>query len=133
MLNLVRRAGFRSGIVAGVALVIAAGMFINTTAVADWIVAPLLLPDTSGPTEAIVVLGAGVIGDCVPNNHGLRRVLLAVREWRQQPSAVLLFSGGTGTSCRVAEAMARVAREAGVPKNVYGPRRRRSTRTRTRS
>lgn len=115
MINFIRGFGFRSGVLAGVALVLVAATVINKTTFADWIVAPLLLPDSAAPVDVIVVLGAGVIADCVPNNHGLRRVLLAVRHWREQPSSILLFSGGTGTSCRVAEAMARVAREVGVP------------------
>ena len=113
--NLLRRLGFRSGILVGVALVMAAATMINNTTIADWIVAPLLVPESPAPVDAIVVLGAGVIGDCEPNNHGLRRVLLAVRQWRQNPTSIVLFSGGTGTSCRVAVAMARVARELGVP------------------
>jgi uncharacterized SAM-binding protein YcdF (DUF218 family)/lysophospholipase L1-like esterase len=110
-----RHGRFVQGVIAGVLLVGAAGWFINETAVADWIVAPLLVADTTEPVDAIVVLGAGVIGNCVPNQHGMRRVLLAVRRWRQQPSALMLFSGGTGGPCPVAEAMAGLARELGVP------------------
>jgi uncharacterized SAM-binding protein YcdF (DUF218 family)/lysophospholipase L1-like esterase len=109
------RSRFWRGVVTGILLVFAAMAVINKTPIADWIVAPLLVPDAAGPTDAIVVLGAGVIGDCVPNQHGVRRVLLGVRQWRAQPSAVLLFSGGTGGTCPVAEAMARLARELGVP------------------
>ena len=110
-----RPPSFLTGLVAGVMLVFAASTAVNRTPVADWIVAPLLVPDTTGAVDAIVVLGAGVIADCVPNQHALRRVLLGVRQWRQQPSAILLFTGGTGAPCPVAEAMARMARELGVP------------------
>jgi len=98
-----------------VLLVVATGWLINRTPVADWIVAPLLVADATGPVDVIVVLGAGVIADCVPNQHGMRRVLLAVRHWRQQPSARMLFTGGTGEVCSVAVAMAGLARELGVP------------------
>jgi uncharacterized SAM-binding protein YcdF (DUF218 family)/lysophospholipase L1-like esterase len=110
-----RRSGFWRGVLAGIVLVAAAVVVINRTPIADWVVAPLLVPDATGAADAIVVLGAGVIGDCVPNHHGMRRVLLGVRQWRAQPTAVLLFSGGTGGTCPVAEAMARLARELGVP------------------
>ena len=111
------RGRFRAGLVGGVALVVASGFVINRTPVADWIVAPLLVPDSAGPAEVIVVLGAGVIGDCVPNHHGLRRVLRAMREWRARPAAMMLFSGGTGGSCPVATAMAGLAMDLGVPRD----------------
>lgn len=106
---------FRTGLVAGVALVFALSFVVNRTTFADWVVAPLLVPDTPGPVDALVVLGASVIGDCVPSHHGVRRVLLAVRTWRTSPDAVMLFTGGTGGSCPVAVAMARFAQELGVP------------------
>lgn len=109
------RSRFGAGVVTGVALTFAIASLINNTSVPDWIVAPLLVADSPGPVETIVVLGAGVVGDCIPNQYGLRRVLLAVRHWRQQPSARLLFTGGTGGPCPVAEAMAGLARELGVP------------------
>ena len=110
-----RLSRYWSGVLTGVACVFATAFLINKTTVADWIVAPLLVPDSTGPVDAIVVLGAGVIADCVPNQHGLRRVLLGVRTWREQPTSILLFSGGTGSSCPVAMAMAALARELGVP------------------
>jgi uncharacterized SAM-binding protein YcdF (DUF218 family)/lysophospholipase L1-like esterase len=109
------RPRFWRGVLTGIVLVFATAVVINKTPIADWMVAPLLVPDAAGPADTIVVLGAGVIGDCVPNQHGVRRVLLGIRQWRAQPSAVLLFSGGTGGTCPVAEAMARLARELGVP------------------
>ena len=105
----------RHGVALGVLLVFATGWLINNTPVADWITAPLLVADDTGPVDVIVVLGAGVIADCVPNQHGMRRVLLAVRHWRQQPAARMLFTGGTGEVCPVALAMAGLARELGVP------------------
>jgi uncharacterized SAM-binding protein YcdF (DUF218 family)/lysophospholipase L1-like esterase len=89
---------------------------INDTQVADWLVAPLLVPDTLGPADAIVVSGAGVIDDCVPNQNGVRRVLLAARLWRQGRAPFVVFMGGTGNgTCAVAVAMARLAIEVGVP------------------
>jgi uncharacterized SAM-binding protein YcdF (DUF218 family)/lysophospholipase L1-like esterase len=104
---------------AGVLLVLVLAVVIDESPIADWVVNPLLVPDGTGaePADAVVVLGAGVIGDCSPNNNALRRVILGVRQWRAQQGAVLLFTGGTGDPCPVAEAMARSAREFGVPKH----------------
>ena len=113
------RSRFVAGLVAGVLAVIALAIVIDESPIADWIVNPLLVADGTAaePADAVVVMGAGVIGDCVPNNNALRRVILGVRQWRAQPRSVLLFTGGTGDTCPVAEAMARTAREFGVPKD----------------
>src|SRR5688572_2758843 len=104
---------------AGVLLVFAVKLAINETPIADWIVNPLLVPNAAGlePVDAVVVLGAGVIGDCSPNTNALRRVVLGARLWRLQAGSVLLFTGGTGYPCPVAEAMARSARAMGVPED----------------
>lgn len=110
-----RRARFLSGVVCGMLLVVAGRWAINKTSVADWIVGPLLVADTGGKADAIVVPGAGVIGECVPNHYATGRVRMAVRLWRQQRAPVIVFSGGTGGSCPVAEAMAHAAVEMGVP------------------
>jgi uncharacterized SAM-binding protein YcdF (DUF218 family) len=109
-----RRPFFR-GVFVGVALVLALRLGINETSVADWIIAPLLMDDTRDSSQAIVVLGAGVLQGCVPNQNGVRRVLLAARLWREGKAPVVVFTGGSGTDCPVAKAMALLAREVGVP------------------
>lgn len=102
---------------AGVLLVVGGRWGINHTPVADWIVAPLIVPDAPRDVPLMVVLGAGVIGDCVPNQNGVRRVLLARRLWNAKPTTTMLFTGGTGGACPVAEAMARLAEGLGVPRH----------------
>lgn len=110
------RKPFVRGIFVGIALLLALRLCINETPVADWIIAPLLLNDTREPSQAIVVLGAGVLDGCVPNQNGVRRVLLAARLWREGKAPVVVFTGGTGIpDCPVAKAMALLAREVGVP------------------
>lgn len=105
-------------VAAGVLLVFVARWAVNRTVVADWAIAPLLVPDTAGPADAIVVPGAGVVDDCAPNLNGVRRVLLARRLWQQGRAPLLVFSGGTGNgTCPVAVAMARLAVELGVPES----------------
>lgn len=101
---------------AGVVLLFASRLLINRTPVADWLVSPLLVDDTNGKADAIIVMGAGVLNDCVPNNNGVRRVLLATRLWREGRAPLMVFTGGSGTrSCPVAFAMSRLAHELGVP------------------
>ena len=113
------RSRFVRGIIAGIAIVVFGRIAINATPVADWMVAPLLVDDGSGPADAIVVLGAGVIGDCEVNQNGFRRVLMAARQWRERRTPIVLMSGGTGLpSCPVAEVMARLAREMGISESV---------------
>ena len=56
---------------AGVLVLFAGRLVINRTPVADWLVAPLLMSDTNGKADAIVVLGAGVVGECGPNYFSL--------------------------------------------------------------
>jgi uncharacterized SAM-binding protein YcdF (DUF218 family) len=109
------RSPFFNGVLAGILLVFGAMTVVNKTSIADWIIAPLLIADSTGPADAIVVLGAGVIGDCTPNHNALRRVLLGVRLWREHPASVLLFTGSSRGTCPVAVAMAQTARELGVP------------------
>lgn len=90
-------------------------LVVNESHFPDRLVAPLLIADTTGRADAMVVMGAGVIGDCVPNLNGVRRVLLALRLWKEGRAPVVVFTGGTGErSCPVAEAMARMAREVGI-------------------
>jgi uncharacterized SAM-binding protein YcdF (DUF218 family) len=91
---------------------------INRTTFADRLIAPLLMPDSVSPADAIVVMGAGVIGDCGTNQNGVRRVLLAARLWRQKLAPVVVFTGGQAESgCPVAVAMARLAEEVGVARS----------------
>jgi uncharacterized SAM-binding protein YcdF (DUF218 family) len=90
---------------------------VNHTPLADWLIAPLMMTDTSGGADAIVVLGAGVVGECVPNQNAIQRVLLAARLWRAGRAPLVVFTGGTGGSCPVALAMAQLAREVGIPES----------------
>lgn len=84
----------------------------------DLLVAPLMLADTHGTADAIVILGAGVVGDCAPNLNGLRRVLLGVRLWKAGRAPSLVITGGQPVAgCPVAESMVRIARELGVPES----------------
>jgi len=111
-----RRRAFVAGIVCGVAAVFLARLIINETRIPDLLVSPLLLPDTGGKADAIVVLGAGIVSDCVPNQNAVRRVLLAARLWRQQRAPVLVFTGGMADgTCPISVAMSRMAAEIGVP------------------
>lgn len=90
---------------------------INETRLADAIVGPLVLPDTTGRADAIVVPGAGVTAACSPNLNAIRRTLLAARLWHEGRAPFVLFSGGVpeGVGCSVAAVMADLARVAGVP------------------
>ena len=90
---------------------------INRTAFADRLVSPLLLSDTPGQADAIVVLGAGVLGQCEPNLNAVRRTLLAARLWRAGRAPILLTTGGApaGMRCSVGRVMADLAVEVGVP------------------
>ncbi|HET7218520.1 MAG TPA: ElyC/SanA/YdcF family protein [Vicinamibacterales bacterium] len=110
------RRNFATGIVCGVLLVFAARYAINQTTFADWLVSPLLWNDTAGKADAIVVLGAGVVGDCGNNLNGVRRVLLAARLYREGRAPRVMFTGGPAeVSCPVAVAMAQLAADVGIP------------------
>lgn len=107
---------FLSGALCGVLAVFATGLFINETTLADHMVRPLLHEDSTSSADMIVVPGAGVTGECTPNQNGVRRVLLAARLWQERRAPALLFTGGmAGGECPVAEAMARLAQQIGVP------------------
>lgn len=99
-------------------LVFGVRLLINRTTLADVLVAPLLLTDTIGKADAIVVLGAGVVGGCIPNQYAVRRVLLAARLWRERWAPLVVFTGGSieGT-CPVAVAMAQMAGAVGIPES----------------
>src|SRR5688500_15463787 len=66
-------------ILVGVALVFGVRKVINRGTWPDRLVGPLLLADTSGPADVIVVPAAGITGACTPNLNSLHRVLLAAR------------------------------------------------------
>ena len=106
---------FAAGLVIGLLAIPGAALLTNRTPVADWLVSPLISADTNGHADAIVVAGAGVIGDCEPNQNGVQRVLLSVRLWKEGRAPLLVFTGGSGSTCPVSIAMARLAREIGVP------------------
>jgi uncharacterized SAM-binding protein YcdF (DUF218 family)/lysophospholipase L1-like esterase len=105
-----------ASVVLGLVLIYATRLGVNRTSVADWLVSPLVVADSTELADAIVVAGAGVVGDCEPNHNGVQRVLLAARIWRQGMAPVVVFTGGTGRSCPVSVAMARLAAEVGVPR-----------------
>lgn len=104
-------------VVLGVLAIGGAQLLLNTTPLADWLVSPLVAADAVSPVNAIVVAGAGVIGDCDPNNNGMHRVRLAARLFKEQVGRWLVFTGGTGRPCAVSVAMARLATEFGVPRS----------------
>jgi uncharacterized SAM-binding protein YcdF (DUF218 family)/lysophospholipase L1-like esterase len=84
---------------------------------ADVLVRPLLRADTAGRADAIVVPGGGVSDACTPNISSLQRTLLASRLYQEKRSPVVVLLGGAppSVSCSVAEVMANLARQVGVP------------------
>ena len=108
---------FLAGLLCGVLLVFAGRWVVNRTSFPDRLVGPLLRSDTGGHADAIVVLGAGVVGECGVNNNGLRRSVLAARLWHAGRAPIIVVTGGrpSGVPCSVAEAQARVLRDFGVP------------------
>jgi uncharacterized SAM-binding protein YcdF (DUF218 family)/lysophospholipase L1-like esterase len=112
------RSPFVRGIVAGVIIVLVGRFLINSTMVADRMLMPLLLTDTAGTGDVLVVMGAGVVGACTPNLNAVRRVLLGARLWREKRAPIMMFTGGSGPpGCPVGDVMARLAREVGVPES----------------
>jgi uncharacterized SAM-binding protein YcdF (DUF218 family)/lysophospholipase L1-like esterase len=108
---------FAAGVFSGIVLLGGARVLINQTALADFLVSPLVLADTDARSDAIVVAGAGLIGNCMLNLHGVRRVLLAAELWREQRASTIVFTGGTpdGVPCPVSVVMADLARDLGIP------------------
>ena len=116
MLGWIARRRFLAGMACGVCVVFLAREIINHTTFPDYLVAPLLTDDSKASADAIVVLGAGVIGDCVPNGNGLRRVFRGVQAFTAGRAPLFVITGGkAGGLCAVADAMADVARDLGVP------------------
>ena len=115
------RRAFLLGLCAGLAGLFALRLLTNETRFADWLVAPLLLSDTTGRAEAMVVMGAGVVGQCGTNENGVRRVLLALRLWREGRAPIIIFTGGRArgdAGCSVGQAMARLGMDVGIPGSV---------------
>jgi uncharacterized SAM-binding protein YcdF (DUF218 family)/lysophospholipase L1-like esterase len=113
-----RRRSFLIGALCAVLAMTAVQWAINQSTIPDRLVSPLLLAETHGNADAIVVLGAGVVGGCGVNLNGVRRVLLAVREWRKGRAPFLVFTGASDVpSCPVSVAMAHLATEIGVPES----------------
>ena len=110
---------FVAGILVGVLFVLGGIEVINRSDWPDAIVQPLLPPDTAGPADAIVVLGAGILGPCVPNYNALRRSVLAAKLWREGRAPIIVFTGGAPppNTCSVASVMADVAADLGVPRD----------------
>jgi uncharacterized SAM-binding protein YcdF (DUF218 family)/lysophospholipase L1-like esterase len=107
---------FWVGLLCGVGLVLVGRWAINESTIPDRLVGPLLLGDSAAPADAIVVLGGGVIGDCVPNLNSMRRTVRAARLFRDGRAPLLVITGGqAGGLCPVADGMREFARELGVP------------------
>jgi uncharacterized SAM-binding protein YcdF (DUF218 family)/lysophospholipase L1-like esterase len=111
------RRAFVAGTIVSLLALAGLRLIVNETTWPDLVVSPLQLADTTGPADAIVVLGAGVLDGCVPNTNGVRRTLLGAQLWRQGRARVILFTGGSAkaTTCPIAVSMARLARDIGVP------------------
>src|SRR4051812_43389138 len=114
-----RRSPFLRGLLCGIALLLGLQYVINKTALADFLVRPLVHSDTAGSADAIVVLGAGVVGPCEPNLHAVRRAMLAVRLWQARRAPIVVFTGGApdGLPCAISEVMANLAVELGLPRD----------------
>ena len=107
---------FLAGVLVGVAVVLLGRVAINESTLPDRVLAPMLVDDSPARADAIVVLGAGVVGQCVPNLNGMRRVLLGVKLLKDGRAPLLFITGGTGDgNCPVADAMAQLARDFGLP------------------
>jgi uncharacterized SAM-binding protein YcdF (DUF218 family)/lysophospholipase L1-like esterase len=114
-----QRRPFLAGLLAGMLVVVVGTEIINTSDWPDTIVQPLLPPDTSGRADAIVVLGAGLLGPCVANYNALRRSTLAAKLWRDGRAPIVVVTGGVppGMPCSVAAVMADTIAELGVPRD----------------
>jgi uncharacterized SAM-binding protein YcdF (DUF218 family)/lysophospholipase L1-like esterase len=108
---------FLLGVVAGIVLVVGGHEIINETRFADRLVAPLLMADTGGPGDVIVVLGAAVNERCSPNLYAIRRAMFAREAFAAGRAPLILITGGraAGTPCSVAESMQALLVQLGVP------------------
>ncbi len=105
------------GFVAGALSVVLAWALVAYSPLPHLVARPLVLPDTPGTAEAIVVLGAGVDKACAPDFHSMRRTILASRVFEEGRAPVILFTGGQPKDrrCAIADVMAGLARQLGVP------------------
>lgn len=109
---------FLAGLICGAAVLLAVRVLVNNTSAADWLVTPLLMPDNATVADAIVAVGAGVVGTCEPNLNAVRRVLLGARLVRDGRAPFVLFTGGSDQrTCPVASSMAALAAEIGIPES----------------
>ena len=107
---------FWAGLFCGMGVVLAGRWAINESAVADRLVAPLLVRDSPASADAIVVLGGGVIAECVPNLNSMRRAIRGARLFKDERAPLLVITGGgAGGACPVADGMSDLVRELGVP------------------
>src|SRR5204863_2410223 len=107
---------FLAGMLCGAVLVGVTIYTVNETEFADYLIAPLLVDDSSASADAIVVLGASVVADCVPNINSLRRAILASRLFHARRAPVLVITGGAASEgCAVADSIMSFAAEMGVP------------------
>jgi uncharacterized SAM-binding protein YcdF (DUF218 family) len=111
--------GFRGGVAATLIVLTLWWAVIEHTTLPDLLVSPLLLADSNGHGDAIVVLGAGIIGRCEPNLSALRRVLKATQVWREGRAPIMIFTGGAPTrkTCAISQVMAALAADLGVPES----------------
>ncbi len=110
---------FAAGFVCGFATLVGGSLLLNASPVVPWLVQPLIVAESVEPSDAIVVLGAGLLDGCAPNINAVRRVLLAYRIWKAGIAPRLLFTGGVpaGQPCAVGAVMADMAAEIGVDRN----------------
>ncbi len=104
------------GLLLGVCVILLGRWIINASSIADRLIAPLLVSDSAAAADAVVVLGAGLVGECVPNHNSLRRTILGARLFKAGRAPLMVITGGVADgTCPVAEVMAGLARELGVP------------------
>ena len=103
-----------AGALCALTVLFAVRFAINETTVPDVLVSPLFVADTAGSADAIVVLGASVVGNCVPNLNGVWRVMLGVRLWPQQHELRRAKPGGAVNASQLREdsALERLSLEA---------------------
>jgi uncharacterized SAM-binding protein YcdF (DUF218 family)/lysophospholipase L1-like esterase len=103
----------------GALAVLGARQLTNRLSWPDYLMRPLLVGDTAGHADVIVVPGAGLSDACTPNLNAVRRTLLAARLYRAGRAPLILISGGRPRAgdlrCTVASVMAQLAVEIGVP------------------
>ena len=110
------RGRFRLGVLVGAVLSVALLATLTWRPVVERLSSGLLLPNTPGSAQAIVVLGGGIDPKCSPGFAMLRRTLLGIHLYKRQRAPLLTFSGGMDeSSCPEATIMASIARDMGVP------------------